>query len=141
MFPNKVIIHHSATADSGSVSWGAIRTYHTKTLGWSDIGYHAGCELVVNGSNAYYEVLMGRPWNKTGAHCEGQNVNSLGFCFVGDFDKDIPPAEQLLVGAKLIRTWMDLYGIEMEQIYRHSDFSPKTCPGGRFEMEILKALL
>ena len=141
MIPSRIIIHHSATEDSGTVSWVAIRHYHTVVLHWSDIGYHAGCELVKNVDNAYYEVLMGRMWDIVGAHAEGQNSDSLGFCFVGDFDKIKPPAKQLIAGAKALKLWMKLFNIGMNNIYRHSDFSPKTCPGSRFDLEILKALL
>jgi len=140
--PTEIIVHHSLTKDSETVSWGAIRYYHTATLGWKDIGYHAGIELVQSGTHQYYEALMGRMWDTPGAHCKGHNNKSLGICFVGNYDDDVPNDEMLEAGAKVIRLWMALYDIPFTQIFRHSAFATyKTCPGLRFPFYKLISLL
>ena len=56
MTPRRIIIHHSATKDGRTFSWSAIRRYHVHTLGWTDIGYHAGIELIGDD----FECLFGR---------------------------------------------------------------------------------
>ena len=135
--PSKIIIHHSLTADSGTVSWSAIRKYHIETQGWADIGYHVGVELAGN----EYEALLGRAWDEIGAHCKGQNAVSLGLCFVGNFDGAPPPDAQLIVGVKVIRYWMRLYNIGPLAIFPHSRFADKTCPGTMFDMERLRQMV
>lgn len=140
--PAKIIIHHSLTKDSGTVSWGAIRAYHTHTLGWYDIGYHAGIELVKSGGFPYYEVLMGRPWSMPGAHCRGQNHDSLGICFVGNYDERAPNDLILYAGAKMIKMWIKFFDIGIDDIYGHRDFAAhKSCPGTRFDLDRLKEKL
>jgi N-acetylmuramoyl-L-alanine amidase len=135
--PSKIFIHHSLTVDSGTVSWGAIRRYHVETNGWKDIGYHCGVEL----AGAEYEAMLGRPWDDIGAHCVGQNAVSLGICFVGNFDITPPPDAQLIVGAKLLKYWCRLFGIDPMSIYPHSLFADKTCPGTMFDMEKLREMV
>lgn len=137
MTPKRIIVHHSLTEDGDTVSWSAIRRYHMVEKGWIDIGYHAGCERV----GKVYECLVGRPWDEIGAHTTGQNINTLGFCFVGNFDNGQPPWEQLTVGAKVISAWMRLFKIPVEAIYPHSHYAAKSCPGKRFPMDKLKAML
>jgi len=138
VIPNKIIIHHSLTKDGETVSWGAIRKYHVETLGWKDIGYHAGVELMRDS----YEVVLGRTWDEAGAHCKGENYDSLGFCFVGNFDLEPPSRSQLVIGAKLIAYWLRLFGISEEEIYPHNFFaSYKTCPGSKFDMKKLKTFV
>lgn len=138
MKPVEIIIHHSLTKDSGTVSWGAIRRWHVEHLEWDDIGYHSGVELVYT----EYEMFMGRMWDRTGAHTRGQNDKSLGFIFVGNYDFEPPPTRMLEVGAKVIALWMRLFDIPQEKIFRHSDFaSYKSCPGKEFDIEDLKKWL
>jgi len=140
--PNKIIVHHSLTKDSGTVSWGAIRKYHTQTLKWAGIGYHAGVELVMSGSEANYEVLMGRMWDRKGAHTRDHNHDSLGICFVGDYDKLSPKREMLKTGAAVIALWMKLYDISINDIFTHHEFNKhKSCPGALFSLFTLKMLI
>jgi N-acetylmuramoyl-L-alanine amidase len=76
-----IVVHHSLTQDGNVVDWGAIRNYH-KSLGWNDIGYHCGLELV----DGKYQYQTGRPLDMTGAHTIGLNDTHLGICMVGNFD-------------------------------------------------------
>jgi N-acetylmuramoyl-L-alanine amidase len=149
MIPNSVVVHHSLTKDSGTVSWNAIRRYHMtpEEQGgpaggpWKDIGYHLGVELVTTADLSTYEALLGRPWDEAGAHCPGMNSHSLGVCFIGNFDEVVPPEEQLIVGAKWIAYWLRRYGISLASIFPHHQFHPKSCPGTKFSMEHLKELV
>lgn len=136
--PQRIFLHHSLTKDTSTVSWGAIRRYHTERLKWSAIGYHAGVELVKSGNELYYEVLFGRMWNRQGAHCRGQNEDSLSICFVGNFDYYKPTDGQYEAGGRIISLWMQLYDIKLTDIYGHNEFSDKTCPGKMFSIKDLK---
>lgn len=139
MIPTVIVVHCSATEDSGTVSWSAIRRYHMYDRGWQDIGYHAGIELV--GSNDY-EVFLGRPLDKQGAHCRAQGMNghSIGFCFVGDYDTVAPSTRIIETGARHIAAFCRIFKIAVRDIYGHRDFEKnKTCPGLKFDMEMLRS--
>jgi len=136
--PIKIIIHHSLTRDSDSVSWGAISHYHRAVRGWRDIGYHAGCEDV----NGRIECLFGRPWHIEGAHTQGHNRDSLGFCFVGNFDEVEPGANRLVEAVvRVIAPWCMQFDIDPENIRGHNEFSSKTCPGMMFPMDLLREMV
>lgn len=142
MKPTRIIIHHSLTKDSETVSWGAIRYYHVVTMGWKDVGYHTGVELVKSGDHEYYEAIMGRMWDESGAHTRGQNDKSLGICFIGNYDIVSPPDDALKKGGQIISLWMRLYDIPLEEIYPHRHFaSYKSCPGTKFDLQHLKEFL
>jgi len=126
MIPVRIIIHHSATEDSGTVSWGAIRKYHVETNGWKDIGYNFGIEDI----GGHLEILIGRMPNEEGAHTIGQNIGSIGICVVGNFDIDPVTDKHKQYIQKLIR-WLQLaYRIPFTELYGHRNFaSYKSCPG------------
>jgi len=135
--PKKIIIHHGAEVDSPKLEWGQIRRYHMMTTpekpAYIDIGYHAGVELV----NDQYEILMGRNWFWSGAHCVGQNNQSLGFCFVGNFNLNEPTDGMLITGARFITIWMRLFKIPILEILPHRFFEATDCPGKKFPMDRL----
>jgi len=134
MEPKHIIIHHSLTKDSRTVSWSAIRRYHTEHLGWRDIGYHFGIEQVKDKQ----EVLFGRFPDETGAHCKGMNREAIGVCCVGNYDLVTPPPDQWELCLKLVRWLMKVYSIPGENVYGHYEFAPKSCPGKYFDLDLFR---
>jgi len=140
--PTHIIVHHSLTKDSGTVSWSAIRNYHMTEMvpKMHDIGYHAGIEL----AGAEYEALIGRAWDETGAHCKERGMNhvALGVCLVGNFDVTPPPDAQLEVARdRILLPWMRYYNIDAGSVHPHRLYAPKTCPGTAFTGELMARFL
>jgi len=138
--PKNIILHHSLTADSKTVSWAAIRSYHMYDLGWTNIGYHFGIELV----GQKYEILTGRFITEEGAHCSQDKMNSrsVGICFVGNFDLMEPPIPQWDLGLSLVRSLMNILDVPREKVYGHREFAPyKSCPGKYFDLDLFRRSL
>ena len=151
--PEYIIIHHSLTQDSGTVSWGAIRKHHTDPAGpyrFQSIGYHWGLELVGD----YYEILVGRTMEEEGAHCQeaGMNRRGVGVCCVGNFDLAPPSEAQLMALARLVTWLMTELNIPQDKVIGHRDAGLmtgfdwrvgqyKTCPGRTFDLEAFRKLL
>ena len=134
MIPDSLMIHHSLTADSGSVSWSAIRRYHVETLKWRDVGYHYGIERIGD----RVEILVGRMLGESGAHCRqgGMNRYSVGICLVGNFDEQPPPDESWAAAVRLARSLQEVLGIPRDRVFGHREFAAyKTCPGTMFSMQ------
>lgn len=145
-----IVIHHSLTEDSGTVSWGAIRKYHMNEKGWRDIGYHFGIELV----NDAYEVFAGRMPDIHGAHCEELHMNeeAYGICVVGNFDMAAPRGDQVKKLIELCRYLIRLDKIPVPNVLGHREVGLragfdwqkgqyKSCPGKLFDMKILRGML
>lgn len=125
----KIVIHHSLTKDSETVSWGAIRDFHTKENGWSEIGYHYGIELLRDQT----EILIGRMLDQVGAHVRGHNTGTIGICVVGNFDDAPPPQASWDKAVTLCRWLVRQFGIS--EIVGHRELDPgKSCPGKKFDM-------
>jgi len=130
-----IIIHHSLTKDSDTVSWQAIRKYHIETMGFKSTGYHYGIELI----NDEYEIIVGRLLDEQGAHTKGKNHDSIGICIVGNFDLAPPNERQWELTTKLCVSLARVFNIRLSNIYGHRDFANyKTCPGVMFNMEKLR---
>ena len=125
---SKIIVHCS---DSKWGNAAIIREWHLDR-NFADIGYHW---IVLNGfpetSKDYIEhydglVELGRPESKPGAHCRGQNHDSIGICLIGV--EDFTP-KQFDALERIVRGIQATHGISDGMVFGHRDFDKKkTCP-------------
>lgn len=122
---NKLIVHCSATPEGRDVKTETVKDWHVNGNHWKDIGYHYVIEL--DGS-----VHKGRDESVIGAHCSGQNADSIGICYVGGVDKDCKTPKDTRTEAqkqsliKLLKELKQKYTGAV--IYGHRDFAKKDCP-------------
>jgi N-acetylmuramoyl-L-alanine amidase len=136
-----IVLHHSLTKDGKVVDTQAIRRYHKEYLGWSDVGYH----FLVEDIYSEYEVLVGRPLTRPGAHCTHKQMNTrgIGICFVGNYDIEKPPMKMILTCMnRIILPLCKIYGIPWNHIIGHGETgAPKTCPGKLFDCDVVRELV
>lgn len=121
---NKIIVHCTATRPSQSCTVEQIDQWH-RQRGFDSIGYH----YVVYRDGS---VHQGRPLSKAGAHCVGQNSDSIGISYCGGVAEDgqtpqdnrTPAQKASLI--QLIKELRQAYG--NIPVYGHRDFSSKACP-------------
>ena len=122
---NKIIIHCTATPEGREHDVADIRRWHLKR-GFNDIGYHY--LIHIDGT-----IEEGRPINKQGAHCSGQNRGSIGICYVGGMSKDMKKAKDTRTQAqkdsliKLMHELIYKYNKDMT-IHAHHEYANKSCP-------------
>ncbi len=152
------IIHHTATAngysaDAAAAQIRAIYAYHTRSLGWSDIGY----QFLVDAFGRVYEGRAGGVDQPTiGAHTAGFNIDTFAVSALGNFDTaSAPPAMveaiSQLVAWRLTVAHRDPLGratltasggtpsltryangvtVSLPTIFGHRDAGWTACPGG-----------
>ena len=129
---NKIIIHCTATPEGREHDVADIRRWHLKR-GFNDIGYHY--LIHIDGT-----IEEGRPINKQGAHCSGQNKGSIGICYVGGMSKDMKKAKDTRTQAqkdsliKLMHELIYKYNKDMT-IHGHNEFANKACPSFNVQEE------
>jgi peptidoglycan hydrolase-like protein with peptidoglycan-binding domain len=90
------------------------------------IGYH----YFINKKG---EIFKGRPDDTIGSHAKGYNATSLGLCFEGDFEKEVPTQEQIDAGLELVSYLKKKYNIKT--VKGHKDLMATSCPGILFPIE------
>jgi len=138
---HKYSVHPGVYADRSTWAW------HQDSDGtWYQMPAQEGFPDGYSGTNGYnindidYHWLVGtdgliyagRPENTVGWHASNWEINlrSLGICFVGCFDWQAPSDIQYWAGVDLVSKKMIQYHIT--ELYRHSDFANKSCPGYSF---------
>lgn len=121
----QIILHCSATPEGRNIKAKDIRVWHIQN-GWEDIGYHYIIDL--DGT-----IEKGRPENMIGAHCAGQNSNSIGICYIGGCDKNMQPKDTRTKAQKdalldLVFLLMEKYNIPLDKVKGHYTYAKKLCP-------------
>lgn len=132
---NKIIIHCSATPEGRHHTVEDITQWHIQR-GFKTIGYHY--VIYLDGS-----IHQGRPEEQIGAHCTGQNSNSIGICYIGGCDKNMKPKDtrteaQKISLIRLVQELMNKYNLSINDVYGHNDFANKACPS--FDVKIERDL-
>lgn len=121
---NRIVIHHSGTANDEDYGAEAINDLHIRLNGWAAIGYH----FVVRKDGTIEE---GRPVWAMGAHAQGHNSDSIGICVSGNFLIAKPTAIQIEALAMLIANLCADYSIPIDRqhILGHRQLNATECPG------------
>ena len=121
---NKIIIHCTATPEGRFHDVEDITNWHL-AKGWSTIGYHYLIQL--DGT-----IQKGRPIERPGAHCKGQNTNSIGVVYVGGMTSDMSAPKDTRTPMQKqgfgILLWTLKNRFPGATIHGHNEFSNKACP-------------
>lgn len=119
---NMIVLHHAGAKNCTIYN---IHNWHLAN-GWSGCGYH----YFVNKRG---EVFKGRPDNVIGSHAKGFNSTTLGICFEGDFEREVPPQVQIDAGVELVEYLKKKYNIS--KLKGHGELMATACPGKYFPIE------
>lgn len=128
----KIIVHCSATPEGCDYTVADIDRWH-KQKGWKGIGYH----YVVYRDGS---VHTGRDIEEIGAHCTGQNTNSIGVCYIGGMSadnkkpKDTRTPEQKEALRNLVKRLQAEY--PNATVHGHNEFANKACPSFDVKTEL-----
>lgn len=143
--PNKILIHHTASANVSDFSQAAgyqiardIQQWHFAN-GWVDSGQHLTVSrggYVMEGRRGSLSRLQNGSGMVVGAHAPGQNSQAIGIENQGTYTSATPPAQLWSRLVELCAYICDQYGIAPTQIYGHRDYTATACPG-----DVLYAML
>ncbi|MDR7276927.1 peptidoglycan recognition protein family protein [Catenuloplanes atrovinosus] len=136
--PNKIIVHHTASANSTDLSRAhaealarSIQADHM-SRGFIDTGQHFTISrggFTLEGRHRSLEVLQAGGGHVASAHTTGQNDEAVGIENEGTYTTAVPPAalyDQLVaLCTDICRAW----GFNPREIYGHRDFAATACPG------------
>jgi len=137
--PNKIIVHHTALANSTDYSQAHafqdardIQNLHMDTNGWVDTGQQftisRGGWITEGRHGSLYALLHGQTLVQ-GAQCVGQNNQSVGIENEGTYLSVQPPTALWNSLIAMCAFSCQQYGIAATEIYGHNDFNNTQCPG------------
>ncbi len=108
-------------------------------LAWVDVGYHG----LIESANEKMIFGWGRPLTMIGAHAGYKefNENYLGFCAIGNYDKNPVPDDVWKFALMVTRSFIDAFSIKTKDVIGHREVydligveRQKQCPGSLWNM-------
>lgn len=122
---NKIIIHCTDSPDNRDFDIANVSEWH-KARGFLPslyTGLYCGYHYLIKRDGT---IQVGRYEVEQGAHCKGQNKDSIGICWVGSQSITHQQYDAL---CNLTCSVLTKYGLEPKQVFGHHEFnSGKTCP-------------
>ncbi len=136
-------VHHTVNANRYSRSdvpaiIRGIYAYHTKSLGWSDIGYNF---LIDRFGRKWVGRYGGPKWAVIGAHTYGYNHLSTGMAAIGNFQERRPSRAMVRAFGRMLGWKLGLHGVRagdrsrwlegtrFKAITGHRNAGQTLCPG------------
>jgi len=115
----KLVFHCNDSDVRSHANVETLRKWHVDENGWSDIGY----QYFIDFDGVVWPC---RPVHIAGAHCKGNNHDSIGICLAGRNKFNDKQFEAAII---LARELCVQFGLENDQIFGHRHFNKdKTCP-------------
>jgi hypothetical protein len=137
--PNRIIVHHTATANSDDTSLEhafalsrEIQNLHMDNNGWLDTGQNFTNSRGghrTEGRHQSLAALQGGTQHAVGTHAGAQNRVALGIENEGTYTSLGVPAALWTSLVDLCTYMVRQYGIAPGEIYGHRDFMSTECPG------------
>ena len=140
--PNKIVIHHTVTANTDDLSRGQahaharrVQNLHMDGNGWSDTGYHFVVSRggwITEGRHHSLATLTTGTGLVLGAHTAGgrQNFEAIAISNEGSYHAGATPPDLQWGSLTLLCAHVCArYGIPPTEIYGHRDFNSTQCPG------------
>lgn len=129
---NRIIFHHSASKTEG-VNIAVIRQWHI-ARGFEDIGYH---QIILPDGT----IENGRAKELIGAHSAGRNIDSIGICLIGDFNKHEPTNFQIESSRAIYYSECKRYDKKLIIEFHREINEENPCPGRLLNRNIFTAQL
>jgi len=141
-----IVIHHSATENGNAAIF---HRTHKEENHWDGVGYDFVIGNGTDSGDGQIEVTFRWREQLAGAHCGGTpdnwaNIEAVGICLVGNFNRTVATARQMQSLYKLVRFLQRRYGISISRIYGHSSTPGARvtdCPGRNSPVADLKQML
>lgn len=128
--PKKIIVHHSGDNSPGC-QLDKINAWHrTKGFTKSRTGYYVGYHKLLC---PIHGVHITRFDDEIGCHDAGENVNTLGVCMPGNYNKCVPTELIEKQLGEVLAIWVNKYKLTALDIEPHRIHDDTSCYGWRID--------